>query len=343
MSLEAIIHEIQRFVQTKEYLDGLIVAFCGVVLEIIILLIAIPVVINIMHRIQTRKTQAIVDFYLFQMFHKITRMFLSVACIDDIRPILEEEQKKNPNIEIYGHFIYGNLENILFALKKVLSENDTFRKQIMIKTLQDFNKYAGICEKCIDELDRLTAILVTLPKVQKELFEIRLLFYPLRDIIYALIEHISDKVGFEIRTYDLQRVAQKTTERIDIIFKKRRNLIDSMVRYRKHRSDLWLLISLPYILLRRRVQIGICRLRKIPWPGDKWLHNYQCGNLVKWRTKYGLSIEQAAKVLDMSVKEYRDYEYGYRQPDINKWEPVKKHLRGEVDYSEIKKESESSD
>jgi hypothetical protein len=265
-------------------------------------------------------------------------MFLSMASIDDMDPILHTELKRPPNP---GVRLYGNLENILITLTKVFGEGDTFRWQLKTKTLQDFNKYAGICEKCIDELDRLTAILVILPKVHDELFSIRLLFYPLRDIIYDLIEHIPDKVGFESRTYTLEEMAKQTTRAIDIIFKRRRNLIDSAVKYRHFRKEFWFVISVPYILLRRRIQISICRLRKIPWPGDEGLRNYHCRDLVKWRTKYGFSIEQAAKVLGMSVREYRDYEFGYRQPD-DRWESVKKHLRGQVDYSEIKKDGESS-
>ncbi len=64
--------------------------------------------------------------------------------------------------------------------------------------------------------------------------------------------------------------------------------------------------------------------------------------LLGWRLKNRFTMEQAAKALGMSTKEYRDYEYHYREPRA-KWESIKKHLRGEVDYSEIKKENKSLD
>ncbi len=65
-------------------------------------------------------------------------------------------------------------------------------------------------------------------------------------------------------------------------------------------------------------------------------------HLLGWRLKNRLTMEQAAKALGISLKEYRDYEYHYREPWA-KWEGIRKHLRGEVDYSQIKNETESSE
>jgi len=338
VNLETIVREFWRFIQTKEYLDGLIVVFS----EIILLLLAVPFLLHFVRRIQTRPIRTIVDFYLFQIFHKITRMFLAMASIDDIQSILNEEQKKNPKFIIYAHYIYGNLENILFVLKKIFGERDTFLRELRKKTLKDFEKYAVTCEKCMDEIDRLTTILVVLPKAQEGLFWIRKLIYPLRDLIYEITEHFSDEQTFRFRTSELQRLAKQTTERIDVIFMKRKKLIDSVIRNQRYLSIILLFISIPYVWVRRRISLRICRLRKRPYLGDAWSPTVERGYLLEWRNKYGFTIEQAAKILEMPEKDYRDYEFGYRRP-VPQWERIAKHLRGEVDYSQIKNESKPSE
>jgi hypothetical protein len=188
--IKTIIDELLRFVQTPEYFHGLIITFTGIAVELLFLLIAIPIIIHITRRIRTRPIRANVDFYLFQFFHKITRIFLSMASFNDYRDyqsILDNEQKKNPNFKIFSHRIYGNLENIIFVLRTIFA-NGRFAQELKKRTPDDFQEYARICEKCMDEIDRLAAILVVLPKVQQILFTFRAVVYPLRDIIYDNIQ-----------------------------------------------------------------------------------------------------------------------------------------------------------
>jgi hypothetical protein len=125
------------------------------------------------------------------------------------------------------------------------------------------------------------------------------------------------------------------TEEIERIFQRRKKLADPVL---KNRYFIWafrLIISTPFLVLWRRILICLCRLQDKPYE-DKWYPSYLVFLLKDWRVKNGFTIDKAATVLGMSEGEYRDYEYGYRYPDLStgQWKYIKKHLHGEVDYSQ---------
>ena len=240
------IDELFKFVQTPEYFHGLIITLTGIAIELLFLLIAIPIIVHIIRKIRTRPIRANIDFYLFQFFHRITRMFLSMASFNyfqDYDSILSNEQKKNPNFKILSHRIYGNLENIIFVLRTIFADG-RFAQELRKRTLDDFQEYASICEKCMDEIDRLAAILVVLPKVQQALFEFRMVVYPLRDFIYDEIRVFKSTAEGTQPSHDyytLQQLAKGIVEIIDKTFQERRKLIDSMMKrsIRRYEGRSW--------------------------------------------------------------------------------------------------------
>jgi hypothetical protein len=344
MIFRKLVQEFVEYSQTQDYVHGVFVELTGTIIEIILLLILLPIVLYIIRKFQTRRVRATVDFYLFQIFHKVTGILLAMMSTEDISPILEEEQKKDRKFVIFSHHPYGNLENKLFVLNKLLSEKEKFRQELKKRTLDDFEKYARICEKCMDEVDRLITIFVRLPGAQKDLLNTRAAIYPLRDITYQIIEDIrrSDKEPdkWSIDIYSVEKFAKGLIKFIGITFQKRKKLIDSAWKHHYYLRFFrqWVL-PLPYVLVRRRISIWICRLKKKPYR-DPVTGSYVSDYLVEWRTKNGFSIQQAAEILGMPEKEYRDYEYGYRKPSEERYNPMRKHLRGEVDYSQLKKGTE---
>jgi hypothetical protein len=322
---------------------GVLVELTGIIIEVILLLIMVPVVLYVVRKLQTRRVRATVDFYLFQIFHKITGMLLDMASIKETDPILMGDPKKSRKPKEYNHRLlgrrlYGNLENKLLTLNEILAEKDKFDKEVEKRTLDDFEKYARICEKCMDEIDRLIMIFIRLSSVQKELLKTRAAIYPLRDATYQIIEEIRElhkkSPGSSIDAYWFQRLAKMVIKFIDITFQKRKKLIDSVMKHEYYSKFFrrWVL-PLPYVLARRRISLWICRLKKKRYR-DPHLYPYVSDMLVEWRTKNGFNIKQAAKILGMPEKEYRDYEYGYREPNMERFEMLRKHLQGKVDYSQ---------
>ena len=319
--------ELLEFSRTPDYLHGLFENLSASAIEILLLSVTLPLVLHIVRRIQTRPIRSAVDFYLFQIFHKITRMFLDIASVRDITPVLHDEQRKNPEFQIFSHLIYGNLENILFVLKKVQASHEGYREEIEKRSREDFLRYASICDKCLGEIDRLAAMLVGVPNVQEELFHMRILVYPLRDLMEDVAEDIRksecEPYRRQFHTYDVQEITRHLTERIDLIFTKRRKLIDSVMKNKQWRSNATLLLSLPYVMIRRSLSIRVCRFRGKPY--RDFISPSNAPDLLRdWRSRKGLTMEEAAATIGISHNEYRDLEYGYKPPGIEVFSAIRR-------------------
>ncbi|MFA4918193.1 MAG: helix-turn-helix transcriptional regulator [Thermodesulfovibrionales bacterium] len=341
MFITRLITEFGEYHYTPDYVRGVLVEITGILIEVLLLSIAVPVIFYFVRRVRTRPIRAMVDFYLFQIFHKVTRMFLRMASISDLMPIIAEEQKHNPKFEIYSHFVYGNLENILFVLKRTFAKGDTFRTEVDKRSIDDFKEFRTISDRCLEEIDRLAAMLVGVPDIQQELFQMRILVYPLRDLYDEVITDIKDseKEPFRrnLHSYDVQQQAEQLTTIIDSIFTKRRKLIDSMMKHQQWRSYAQLFLS----IVRRWAQIRICRFRRRPYR-DFIAPSPVPDMLQEWRERDQMSREQAAQTLGIPVREYSDYENGYRQPAMHLWEKVKPYLRKANDVIKEKQRTEQS-
>ncbi len=329
--LSRFLSEYLGYYHSQEYMRGVLVEMTGIVIEIVILSIAVPLILYFVHRYRTRHIRFMVDFYLFQIFHKITRMFLDMASINDISPILEKEMTKDPTFVIFAHRVYGNLDNILYVLKNTFSDNDTFRMEIDKKSLEDFVRYRAIAERCLEEIDRLTVMLIPIPRVQEELFKMRILIYELRDMIEQTIEAINQSEDKIFHLYLFDEQAAHLTQIINSIFNKRRRLIDSTMKHRKWFSNIRLLFSWPYIVVRPWVELRICQLRGKPYRDFRY-QGSTAKILTEWREKHGLTLEQAAQAFGIPTKDYKKYEYGYRIPEMNIRDSIINHLRNTGDW-----------
>jgi hypothetical protein len=284
-------------------------------------------------------------------------MLLDKGGIDDIAPILKEEKKKDPRLKTGGHPIYKSLEEMLFVFDRVFIKSNQaytrakdyhkFMEELEKKNLDDFQRYANTSDKCLAEIDRLAAMYIDVPTVQKMLFNTRQLVYPLNEMMYRVTADTRPRsTGTDLLSFidyiALERYVMRLVKEIDQIFRKRKKLIDSMMKHRDYLRKLRLLFLSPYTFVRPWISIRICRFRGKPYEDSKYGTLLFRHYLLEWRLKNRFSIEQAAQVLGMSVDEYRDYEYHYREPTA-KWQDIKKHLRGEVDYSQFRKKTEGSD
>ena len=262
MIVTTLIHKFYEYSQTTDYSHGVMVEITGIVIEVVSLSIVIPIIFYIVQRIRTRHIRATADLYMFQIFHKITRMFLNMVAVDDIMPLLIEEKIINPNFKISSHRLYGNLANILFALRKIFEDKGSVKKKLGKITLSDFSKYAITADKCVEETERLTAMLSSLPKVQVTLFRLRGILFPLRDCIQEIIKDIHN--GEKVDTYDLMEYIKQLTACLNTIFLKRKKLVDSMFNHQLFLSTFCFCFIVPFTALRRKITFLICRLKKKP-------------------------------------------------------------------------------
>ena len=337
MFLSRISEEYALYFGTQDYIRGVLVEMTGIVVEVVVLSITIPIILHVIRRIRTRPIRVAADFYLFQVFHKIARIFLNMAAVSDIRPFLEEEMSKNRQFLVASHPMYGNLENILFVLEKCLAERDRFSSEVRRRSLKEFKQYRQAAEKCIDEIDRLAAMTMDVPGLQSEIFSMRMLAYPLRDQMEEMIETLQESKDRSVRqdlvVDEIYTLAKQIAERIGTIFKERRKLIDSM-------RDRWvfrLLLAVPIVFLRRWIVLPYCRvvgkpfreyIFPSPWPDM----------LEKWRQEREITKEQAAEAVGLAVKEYRDIEMGYRDPTSDELERIMPFIKDQIFRVDRRKE-----
>ncbi len=332
LTLGNLFAEYHRLRGTQAFLDGIILAVISIGIQILLLSILAPIVLYAINRIRTRGIRFEADFYLFQIFHRITRFFLDMAGIKDIMPMLMEEMDRDPKFRVGSHYVYGNLDNILFVLKKVSAGRIEYTKAIEARTLEDFQRYHKICERCLEEIDRLTAMLVMVPDVQTDFFSMRRLVFGLRDLMERIVEDIdaskTDPIRRNLHMGDAQELTRQVIEMIDLIFATRRGLIDSTLKYLQWLGVGVRIALLPYVIARHWLTLCVCRLRGKPY--RHFLYpSYSQDRLKEWREEVGLSPEAAATALGVKVSIYRHYELGYREPDRSLWVTIER-LRKKV-------------
>lgn len=318
-----------EYCQTQDFVQGLFVEITGILIELVVFSLIASVIIYCYHQIKTRQLRSMIDFYILQIFNKINDILLDMSSIEDVMEFLFREMANNKSISIFKHNYYGMLENILFVLKNSCLKDNRLRENIKNKTINDFNRYLDISVRCLDELDRITMIASGVVKAQEDLFRIRILIYSLRDIIERVISKIEKSDGRPLEPglmfYDVIKWAENYTEIAGVIFTKRRKLIDSILINKKRISIARMLLMLPYVALRRFVELRLCKLLRKPYKDFMFPSQYP--EIIQgWRSKNGFTIEQAAKFLGLEIKEYKDYERGYRQPDVNVLEVMLPHI-----------------
>lgn len=238
-----------RYSSTQESREGLYVALTAVVLEIILLSIILPMAIRFHDRHRTRAVRYFAYFYLFQIFQDIARMLLDMASLSvrEVSDICMEETRKNPRFRVYSDYSYGNLENILFVLRERVfgSEATRFQEKFRAKDRDALARYVKNAQGCLDEVDRLVAMLGLEPKSQTEMFMVRAVVYPFRDYLSDVLTSYEqggkscDIQGFS----DPLRMGKMMTGFMDAMFTDRKRSIDSYNRRERRREVYRLLAS----------------------------------------------------------------------------------------------------
>ena len=228
-----------EYCQSVDYIHNVLAGVTVLFVEVILVVIAIPLCLSLINRINSRGIRATVDFYLFQIFNKITKMFLDMLSIDntqDIMSILFTEMNANNNFRILNHYIYGPLDNILFILNKRIKDSDTLHTELLKKATNDFENYYNISKNCLDEIDKLIMLVASMPTVQQDLFQIRIFVYVLRDMTSLALADMKDdsknKDSLHL-FYDLEKCISDIVKCIDTVFSKRRKLIDSRLKHQE--------------------------------------------------------------------------------------------------------------
>jgi len=254
MLINKILQQFTTYAKTPDYLNGVFVEITGIAIELLLISILLPLILYLYQLRKSRQSQMIANFYLFQVFHKVARNFLSMASIEDPLPILFKELVKNNDFKIYSNYMYGNLENILFVLNSKVFTEGSFRKELQKKDLNNISKFRKTIQESLDELDRLISMYINIPKTKELLFNVRLLIYPIRDIIVDLEKAMqqSSEALISKSIWDLEKIGPIVTAEMMRIFAKERKVIDSIQKHQIWMGNIYLVaVILPIEVAKR--------------------------------------------------------------------------------------------
>lgn len=113
--------------------------------------------------------------------------------------------------------------------------NGSFSSELQKKDLDDINQFRKIAQESLDEIDRLISMFISVPKTKELLFQMRLLVYPLRDVIENLEKAMqqSSEVLLCSAVFDLERIGSTATIEMEKVFSSERKVIDSVQKHRR--------------------------------------------------------------------------------------------------------------
>jgi hypothetical protein len=265
MLINKIFQQLAAYAKTPDYVNGIFVQITGTAIELLLLSILLPLIIYLYKLRKSRQSRMIANFYLFQVFHKIARNFLSMASIEDPLPILLKEMINNDNFKIYSNYIYGNLENILFVLSSKVFTEGSFGQELQKKDLDSIKYFKITIQESLDELDRLISMYVSIPKTKELLFNVRLLIYPIRDVMENLEKAMvqSSQTSISKSIWDLESIGSSVTNEMMRIFSKERKVIDSIQKHRIWMKNAYLLVVLVPIEVTKRATVKVISLSQI--------------------------------------------------------------------------------
>jgi hypothetical protein len=247
---------INQYLGTQDYFNGVLVEITGIAIETVFLSILIPIIIHLTNRGKTRNFHSTLDFYLMQMYHNVLDTFIKMQSIDDIMPLLVTELAEGRINEIASHNMYGNLENKLYLVSKLINEKTSFIRNLASHNQLNANGFRLDFERILSEIDRLITISTFCPSKQEELFKLRILFYVLRDAMKNIEKELASdhKSIFEHRINELYKLTESIVIAITFDFKERRKLIDSRIKHEELIRYTKMALSLLYILPMRAMK-----------------------------------------------------------------------------------------
>lgn len=310
-----ILAEFISYLNTEDYRKGLYVELSGLVVEITLLALLVPLVIKTLTLRRALTTQTIVDFRIFQIYQSIVRGFLLLLGKRDWDTEAARLRAKNNDKSESGTALtYGNLESLLYLAKQTTSDRTTFNSQIESLPRDAFIAYHQTAQQCLTEIDRLAPWVVGNRQAMSDVHSLYILARVLRDQLsdVAGIANLRDPARQGYTFYDsLQQFLPLMLKQISRDFASRRKLVDQSARVQYVGGMAILACSLLYIIPMRSILRSWARLRKKPYV-DRWSPSPYVDALREWRASKGWTIEQAAKHLGLSQGIYRDFEMGYR-------------------------------
>lgn len=187
----SVVAEAINYTASTEFYNGIYVNLVSALIEVAVLTVTIPFVLSLVSRLRMRKIRALVDFYYLQILHKYIDLFMHMLAIKDPMTLLLQEMSKNSGFKICNNCMYGLLENNIFLVKKMASEEGLLDKELSCKIGRDYQYYEGKFSQIVSDIDTLIQIVPWDRAVQFDLLQLRIVGYVFRDMSIEMQEYYS--------------------------------------------------------------------------------------------------------------------------------------------------------
>lgn len=229
------IHTIITQLGTKEFYSNLAAEFTGLLFEILILTITIPLIIHIYNCIKYRQIQLLLRIDILRLYEKLTS-----AIVDFVLGTEKFHELTNLTCDdtfkyISNHEYYGQLDNNLLLITNKITSPD-ITDCIKKATPNKLNEFVHKFRECSLSFDRLISLLSFMPKKQSELYTLRQNFIIVEEIFTTYLkkkQEVEDPDPF-ISLERSGQVVHLLGMEIDHISKKDRKKVNLELRNKKY-------------------------------------------------------------------------------------------------------------
>lgn len=185
----------EEYVKTNNYIEGLFVELSGLLFEVVLIVILVPILMSIINKFKLRYNVFLANFYTIQIMHDILDLLLEhffTITESEQHKILLEQLKKDKNFSYEFHPFYGNIESKIFLLNYAY-KNKSYKQHGELDS-QTIELAISKLDKILNEIDQQIGTFSQLTKQLKILFGLRMMVYGFRDFLNTKIDFNNKKL-----------------------------------------------------------------------------------------------------------------------------------------------------
>lgn len=237
-----------------QFNPGYFTELYGILTEIIIFALLVPVAIKIYNFRRNRMLEFQVYFYMFQIFHKFCDAFICHQKIHNVPDFLINKYQKefrSGDLKIFSHYVFGNLTNKIYLLEKTITEKEV---PIIFKNLsyKDFVKTKKDLSRILIEMDRLHSLIPGMPNLQEQMFSLRLM-------IYTGIDLFDDMATSKFKSdRDYRKYLEANLSIVKAVFEDRKKFVERQWNWNQNKN----LIIMVLKISKERLKNKLCEFFK---------------------------------------------------------------------------------
>ena len=255
--------EIERYILTEEFRQGVYVEVAGMTIDIVLLAILVPFVIWIVNVRKRSRANSMASFYTLQFIRSSVELLLKVGGAKNIPKLLDEELVAGRIQSLTSDVVYGNTENLFQLLKHRMGDGRHVEGHKLL-TEADIGSLRSTASELLDKLDHYVFLFnsVGLPAYSEEFFNARMIIFPLRDYLETC-SYSEDRTYFNADP--VREMSTVFASYFHVWFRSSKALPDRIRKRKLRRSMVRLICSIPFVLAYRLLGPTVMKIAGKPY------------------------------------------------------------------------------